>query len=155
MRRLEKLVRHVLEAWLLRGVEENPVPLELENDPPTPAMEERLSERGKRLQASIVAHAEEIALTAVLTPDQVALSKRRMWTRLGVAHLLEPELGAVLHLSRSQRDEIASRLEARAVAYLNVKAAAFGDWMILFKAGESGEMTAPRREHSRTVCPRG
>jgi len=151
VRRLEKLVRHVQKAWLLRGVDESPIPLDREKEPPTRAMEERLSERGKRLRASIVAHAEAIALAAILTREQAELSKRRMWARLGVRALLELELVAVLHLSRSQRDEIAARLEDRAVVYLDVKRAAFGDQMRAIQAGESGEMT---RAEAREVSDR-
>ncbi len=69
VRRLEKVSREIIKDWLLRGLDANPTPL--------PAvLAERLSERGDRLRARLVAHAEAIVLEGILTEDQ-ALRWRR------------------------------------------------------------------------------
>jgi hypothetical protein len=60
--RLEKLTRDVVSAWLLRDLDATP--------PPPDVLEERLSARGDRLRARIIAHAEAMATEAILTPRQ-------------------------------------------------------------------------------------
>jgi len=62
-RQLEQMTREIIKDWLLRGLDTNP--------PPLPAvLTERLSERGDRLRARLVAHAEAIVLQAILTEEQ-------------------------------------------------------------------------------------
>jgi hypothetical protein len=61
--RLEKLTRDIIRAWLLRDLDATP-------PPPPDVLGERLSERGDRLRARVVAHAEEIAIEGILTSYQ-------------------------------------------------------------------------------------
>jgi hypothetical protein len=83
-------------------------------------MELRLSDRGQRILASIVDHAEEMALTAVLTPEQAEQAKRELWRRRGVHALLDPELAARLSMSKRQRAELVERLKERLEVYHNL-----------------------------------
>ncbi len=117
IRRLEKLARDAQREWLLRGISKEQPPKELWNEPPTREMVDRVSDRGMQHRASVVAHAETIALNAILAPEQAEASKCRMWRRTGVFALFDPELAARLGLSRAQREEIATQLEARAVVW--------------------------------------
>jgi hypothetical protein len=80
-------------------------------------MEYRLSDRGKRLCASTVAHAEEMALEAVLTPEQAEQTKLELWRRRGLHALLDPELAARLNMSKAQRVELTDRLGERVEVY--------------------------------------
>ena len=80
-------------------------------------MELRLSDQGRLLLASIVAHAEEIALEAVLTSKETEPAKRELWRRRGLHALLDPELAARLRLSRTQRAEFADALKERVEVY--------------------------------------
>ncbi len=69
VRRLEKLTREITRDWLLRGLDADP--------PPLPAiLAERLSERGDRLRARLVEHAEAMVLEGILSQEQ-AQSWRR------------------------------------------------------------------------------
>ncbi len=61
--RLDELTRDVIRAWLLRDLGAAP-PLS------TTVLAERLSDRGERLRARLVAHAESIALEGILNPGQ-------------------------------------------------------------------------------------
>jgi len=117
IQRLEKLARDAQREWLLRGISKEQPPKELWNEPPTREMIDRVSDRGKQHRASVVAHAEAIALAAVLEPEQAEASKRLTWGRTGVFALFDPELAARLGLSRAQREEIATQLEGRAVVW--------------------------------------
>jgi hypothetical protein len=115
---LDLLARRVLRYWYLRDVEEPPGPSEpdpkgIRDLPPTPAMELRLSDQGKRIRANIVAHAEEVALRAVLTPEEAEPAKRQVWRDRGLHALLDPELAARLRITRTQREELVESLEAR------------------------------------------
>jgi hypothetical protein len=120
--RLESLARNAGSFWWVRDVEAPPRPRDpdpqgIRNLPPTPAMELRFSDRGRRIRASIDAHAEEMVIAAVLTPKQVEQAKRRLWNRWGLHALLDPELGARLNLSLSQRAELTDRLKERLEIY--------------------------------------
>ncbi len=121
LEQLDSLARDARRYWLVRDVEPLPKrgndPAGVRELPPTPAMDFRLSDRGRRVSASIVAHAEEMALDAVLTPEQAEQVKVEVWRRRGVHALLDPELAARLHLSRTQRDELTARLSARVEVY--------------------------------------
>ncbi len=112
---LDEVTRHVLRAWLLRGVGSEPPTLDFAEGPPTEGMVYRLSAQGDRLRASIVAHAEAIALEGILSADQAEFSKRLLWARLGVPALVDPELAARLKLSREQREQLKLLLEDREV----------------------------------------
>ncbi len=123
--RVDRLARNARRYWWFRDIE--PVPKPREEDPqgirelpPTSAMQLRLSERGKRLRASVAAHAEEMVLEAVLTRDQAEQAKLELWRRRGLHALLDPELAARLHLSRAQRNELAERLTERVEVYHRV-----------------------------------
>ncbi len=61
--RLETLTRDVIKAWLLRDLDATPAP-------PPDVLENRLSDRGDRLRARIVAHAEAMVIEAILAPHQ-------------------------------------------------------------------------------------
>lgn len=124
---LDLLARNVRRYAWVRGVEVPPRP-ELEGigeSPPTPTMEEKFSVRGVRMRASIAAHAEEMALEAVLTPEQAEQAKRALWRRRGLHALLDPELAGRLRLSRSQREELFERLNARTEVYHNAVRSGF------------------------------
>jgi hypothetical protein len=119
---LDLLARKVRRYWWLRDVEVPPEPLKpdpkgIRELPPTPAMELRLSDQGKLVRASIVAHIEEIALEAVLTPAEAEPAKRELWRQRGVHALLDPELAARLRLTRIQREELAESLTGRRQIY--------------------------------------
>jgi hypothetical protein len=109
-RRLDELARSVCRACLLRGIGETPPK---GNVPPTHDLLDRLSQRGQRLRASAVAHAELLALGAVLDPDQAERARRLLWRERGVEALLDPELAARLRLSREQREQVIERLVNR------------------------------------------
>ena len=55
-------------------------------------MVSRLSESGQRLRQSVMSHAEEIVLNAVLDPVQRTEIKRLIWINRGPGALLDPEL---------------------------------------------------------------
>jgi hypothetical protein len=118
---VDLLARLVRRYWLVRDVEPPPRrdndPDEVGKLPPTPAMEFRLSDRGLRVHASIVAHAEEMALGIVLEPEQFEKAKIELWRRRGVHALLDPELAARLRLSSAQRNELAEALSNRVEVY--------------------------------------
>lgn len=69
IRQLNSLARDVIRAWLLRDLDAKPVPA-------ASVLEERLSERGVRLRARLVAHFEAIALEGILTSRQAQRSRR-------------------------------------------------------------------------------
>ncbi len=125
LERVDLLAQKVRKYWWLRHVEIPPAPRRpdprgIRDSPPTPAMEFRLSDQGRLVRASIAAHAEEIALEAVLTPEAAELAKRELWRSRGLHALLDPELAARLRLTRSQRTELADALKARIEVYHNV-----------------------------------
>ena len=117
---LEVLSRDVQREWLLRGIGKEPPPKESANDPPTPEMLDRVSDRGWKLRASVVAHAEEILLEAVLNAAQSEAAKRRSWASGGVFALSDAELAARLRLSGGQREEIAALIQGRAAVFHEV-----------------------------------
>jgi hypothetical protein len=118
---VDLLARNVRRYWLVRDVEPPPRrdddPDEVGKLPPTPAMEFWLSDRGLRVRASIVTHAEEMALEIVLEPEQFEKAKIELWRRRGVHALLDPELASRLRLSRTQRNELAEALSNRLEVY--------------------------------------
>jgi hypothetical protein len=116
---LDLLARNVRRSWWMRDVEPppSPDPEGIGELPPTRAMEQRLSDPGMQLRASIVAHAEEMALEAVLTPEQAEKPKLELWRRRGLHALLDPELATRLNLSKAQREELAQRLRDRVDVY--------------------------------------
>ena len=61
--RLGELTRDLIRAWLLRDLEAVP-------PPPATVLAERLSKRGERFRARLVAHVELIALEGILDPGQ-------------------------------------------------------------------------------------
>jgi hypothetical protein len=125
LERVDLLAQKVRKYWWLRDVEIPPAPRKpdpqgIRDLPPTPAMELRLSDRGRLFRASIAAHAEEIAMEAVLTPEESELAKLELWRSRGPHALLDPELAARLRLTRRQRSELADALKARIEAYHNL-----------------------------------
>jgi hypothetical protein len=161
IRRLNELARDVQRDWLVRSLEgPDPVPLEHWGDPPQLRMVERLSETGQRLRASLVAHAEAIALEGVLEPDRALRAKRRLWSRSGLTQLadprmaasreimalLDPEVAAALHLSRAQRDDLVARFEARAAVAYELNKLVCGEKSELYDAAWTrGEITEDQR----------
>ncbi|MHB1559384.1 MAG: hypothetical protein ACYC61_18190 [Isosphaeraceae bacterium] len=106
----------------MRDVEAPPGPRDPDPEgirelPPTPAMELRLSDRGKLIREGIAYHAEEIALAAVLTPEQAEAAKRELWRRRGIHALLDPELAGRLRLTKRQSTELADALKGRMEVY--------------------------------------
>ncbi len=63
--RLDLLGRDVIQAWLVRGLDKDPLPLEAE-------LADRLGRRGDEVRQSTVAHLEAMALQMILTPAQAA-----------------------------------------------------------------------------------
>ena len=100
---LDELARTVCRGWLLRRLADTPAN---DGEPPTADLADRFLDRGKRLRASVVAHAEAIALEAVLAPEQAEAARRWFWRELGVKSLLDPELATRLRLSRQQRANV-------------------------------------------------
>jgi 3-methyladenine DNA glycosylase AlkC len=163
IRRLSEPVCDVRRDWLLRSLEgPDPPPMDQWRNPPQPKMIERLSDNGTRLQASLVAHAEAIALVGVLEPDQAARARRRLWSQSGIRNLadprmavssaimalLDPEVAASLRLSKAQREELEARLLDRAVLADQLDDALSPQQVeLLNAAGAQGEMT----EHQRAV----
>ncbi len=121
VRALDELARTVCRGWVLRGLG-NPPPKG--EDPPAQDLVDRLSDRGKQLHASVVAHGELIALEAVLSPDQAEWARREFWRRRGVLSLLDPELAARLKLSRLQREEVFDRIVRRSQVAVEATSAA-------------------------------
>ena len=117
-KKLDAIARDAQRLWLLRAINGMTVWKELPPDqadlPPTPAMSSRLSVSGRKLRASVVSHAEEVLLDAVLEPSQRTEIKRRLWINRGVRALLDPELAATLYLAKWQRQSIGLMLEDRA-----------------------------------------
>jgi hypothetical protein len=110
VRRLEEVTRAVCRGWLVRGLGDAPPK---GNDPPSQDLMNRLSERGELLRASVVAHAELIALSAILSNDQAEIARRSLWRQRGVEALLDPELANRLRLSGQQREEVFERMVGR------------------------------------------
>lgn len=110
VRRLDSMARVTLSNWLLRGLGRPPAQ---GFDPPRADLIDRLMVRWPKLRASIMAHAEHIALDAVLEPEQADRARQLLWRQRGVESLLDPELADRLRLTRSQRDEISGGIMAR------------------------------------------
>ena len=116
-KRLNAIACDAQKQWLQRSIAgiatDHPMRPEQWSLPLNPAMTSRLSESGQRLRASVVSHAEEILLDAVLDPSQRTELKRRLWIDRGVRALLDPELSAILRLAKWQLDAISVKLEER------------------------------------------
>ena len=113
-RDLDELARAACRNCFLRGMGDPPPP-GLDPEPPTEDQADRLTGAGLRLRASVVAHAESIALLAVLRPDHSESALRQFWRRTGVESLLDPELASRLRLSRHQQEEVLAGLANRAM----------------------------------------
>ena len=74
--------------------------------PPEVRLRQRLMDH-RRLQDSLFAHAEVIALEPILSPERAEVCLRSVWKERGMKALLDPALATRLRLSRSQRDEVA------------------------------------------------
>ncbi len=118
-KKLNEIACDSQRQWLMRGTHgmtmTRQLPPEQWEMTPTPAMVSRVRESGQRLRASVVSHAEEILLDAVLEPSQRTELKRRLWIMRGARALLDPELAAMLQLAKWQRQSIGLALEGRAV----------------------------------------
>jgi hypothetical protein len=108
--RLSELTCDIIRAWLLRGLNDLPPARRLRDGPPPPALLHKLSPQAWRLQTSIAAHAELIALKHILRPDQAERLRQRFWYQARLNCLWDPELTAQLKLSRAQRDALSDRL---------------------------------------------
>jgi hypothetical protein len=82
--RLGDLTRETIRGWLLRDLEALP-------PPPATILADRLSERGDRARARIVAHAESIALEGILEPGQARSWRKAAGRR--AEPLLPPRMG--------------------------------------------------------------
>ncbi len=76
-------------------------------------MRSRASESASKRRASVVSHAEEILLGAVLEPSQRTEIMRRFWIDQGPRALIEPELSSILRISQWQRETIIVKLVER------------------------------------------
>jgi len=112
VQKLDGLARAVGRGWLLRGLVD-PAKQEYD-DLLAQDLLDRISVRGRRVLASIVAHAEVIALEAVLDCEQAEGAKRSLWRELGIASLLDAEVAGRLKLSTEQRTEVLGRMVNRA-----------------------------------------
>ena len=98
--RLDEATRSLIVAWLNRSLAADPLPRDL-------------ADRATRQREVIVAHAEAILHTAILSPDQAERFKRAYWATLGVRRLLDRELAARLQLTKEQQDQVSELLEKR------------------------------------------
>ena len=115
LQRIDGVARDAQKLWLWRAINNGtPIPENQRQLPPTPVMVSRLSETGRLLRASVVSHAEEIALEAVIDHEQQREVKRRFWISRGVFALLDPELAGILHVSKSEHQSICLLIEQRA-----------------------------------------
>ena len=110
--RLDRLVGELRSDWYLRDVQ-RPTRPEDRITPAPPALLERLGPGSDRRIASVVAHAEAVALEVVLDPDQADRARGVFWSGRGIEALLDPDLTARLGMSKRQRDEVAERLARR------------------------------------------
>ena len=85
----------------------------LGSQPAGPSLVEPLFGSGRKVRASLVAHAEMIALAGVLEPEQAEAAKRKLWASLELPSLLDTEVQDRLHLSGTQRREVFDRLTER------------------------------------------
>lgn len=102
-RRLDELARNIIATWMVRGLDDKPAPSR-------PALVERIM-RKPLFADTLCAHAEAIALEGILKPDQSDRCLAIVWNGLGVRSLLDSSLSTRLKLTRSQREEIKSRIE--------------------------------------------
>lgn len=100
--RLDRVTLDIFRAWLTRDLEKTPLPT-------GGSLRQRLVDYPS-VVASLSAHAEAIALEAILTAQQADRCLRSVWREQGARALLDPALAARLRLSRSQREEILSVL---------------------------------------------
>ncbi len=106
--RLDDLTRELIGAWLRRDLQAVPLPR-------AAVLAERLSERGVRLRARLVAHAESIALEGILDPGQARRWRHTAGRRaqpLLTGPSARPPLTVVAEDARS--DELAAELRAMA-----------------------------------------
>ncbi len=135
-KRLNAIACDAHKQWLLQGIPginfEHTRLANYSELPPTLAMISRLSEPGRRVRESVVSHAEEILLGAVLEPSQRTELKRRLWINRGVRALLDPELSGILRLAKWQRDMIRLKLEGRATFMSEARQARMSEALPLF-----------------------
>jgi hypothetical protein len=123
IRRLDKLTRDIVSAWLARALDGRPTREQWEEQTPR-KMQDRLSEDGRTLRISLILRSEALALEGVLDPEQGMGSKRYLWSRSGlkladadmggsreIIALLDPEVAAAIGLSKSQREDVAARID--------------------------------------------
>jgi hypothetical protein len=103
MEGLDGIALAVWRAWLIRGLDRDPLP-------PRAVLAHRLWEAGERLRSSLFAHAEAIALQGVLSHDQAERCRGALWESQGLRALLDPALADRLRLTRSQRRDLLSLL---------------------------------------------
>lgn len=103
--RLNALTLDIFCAWLTRGLDKTPLPSR-------DTLKQRLVEY-QRLEASLFAHAEAVALEAILTPEQADRCLCAVWRGQGMRALLDPALANRLRLSRWQQEEIHTLLEEK------------------------------------------
>jgi hypothetical protein len=104
--RLDKTTFAIWRAWLLRDLDKTPLP-------PQSVLAQRLWQGGERFHANLISRAELIALQSILTPEQAEKALGAVWKQCGMRALLDPALAARLRLTRSQREEILSLLDAK------------------------------------------
>jgi hypothetical protein len=126
---LDEETRKVIAWWLCRCLGPAPNGIDPRMDPPTRESEIRLSDQGDSRRASIVAHAEMIALLGIFTAEQGERAKRDVWSGMGVRAIRDPEVAARLNLSKNQRQELDARLEFRAKRAIEINSASTGaEW---------------------------
>ncbi len=126
IQRMDELNRDVAKAFLARGLEGPDLsPTDQQwLDPVPPKMLAGLSEDGRWLRISLLLRSEAIVLQGVLKPDQVISSKRLLWSRRdlhvmdadmggsrGIVALLDPDVAGLLRLSKTQLEELSTRID--------------------------------------------
>jgi hypothetical protein len=107
LRRLDQLRLAIMLAWLRRGLDGKTLP-------PWAVLFERVAWKD-RVNASVRAHAEAIALEGILTPEQADEIVRGLWKGARLLSLLDPQLAARLRLSPAQQEQVRILLYGKAV----------------------------------------
>lgn len=75
IRRLDLLTRDIIQSWLLRDLDANPVPA-------ASTLEQRISERGVRFRSRLVGHAESLAIEGILSSQQAQIVRKAIGRRV-------------------------------------------------------------------------